>query len=324
MKVGTIAYTSNQGIAYLAWDFYKHGLINTVYPVKHPQYPNESRYSNVTLDKFVQDLDILILFETYLDRRAADAAIKYGAKVILVPMYEYTPNPFPFKVDLCLCPSLLDLEIYKDLYRCEFLPIPVEKEWKLRTIANTFIHNAGHGQYRFAKGTIELLEATKLVSSNIQFIVRAQPCPSMKRVFTEYRHLKNVEFVLDDLPRDDLYKTGDVLVFPEKFNGLSLPLQEAFASGLLVMATDRFPANSWLPNEPLIPVEKTYRDYISGGSRIVFDWSLVNPVTLAKKIDHWYGRDISEFSLKGKQWAEENSWENLIPKYKALFESLLN
>ena len=40
-----------------------------------------------------------------------------------------------------------------------------------------------------------------------------------------------------------------MFVFPEKFNGLSLPLQEARAAGMLVLATDRFPMNTWLPRE---------------------------------------------------------------------------
>ena len=55
--------------------------------------------------------------------------------------------------------------------------------------------------------------------------------------------------------RGRLFDVGDVFLFPDKFNGLSLPLQEAYASGMAVMSTGRYPASQWLPNDPMIPVD---------------------------------------------------------------------
>jgi hypothetical protein len=113
---------------------------------------------------------------------------------------------------------------------------------------------------------------------------------------------------------DELFSEGDTFIFPESFNGLSLPLQEAYSAGMCVMATDRFPMNTWLPREPLIPVEKYRRDNV-GGSCVEFDRAVIEPRLIAATIDNWYGRDISHLSSSGRDWAAEHSWEKLKPVY---------
>ncbi len=130
----------------------------------------------------------------------------------------------------------------------------------------------------------------------------------------------NVEFRRGIFPADTLWTEGDVFVFPEKFNGLSLPLQEARAAGMLVVSTDRFPINTWLPKEPLIQVSDTRMTRL-GGHLTEFDEAIVDPRDIAAKIDEWYGRDISEYSEQGRMWAARNSWEILKPKYMEILAS---
>jgi glycosyltransferase involved in cell wall biosynthesis len=156
-------------------------------------------------------------------------------------------------------------------------------------------------------GTKELLEAMQYVKSPIKLLVRIQN-GSLRS------DDPRVEIIHGSVPYETLWTTGDVLIFPEKFGGSFLPMQEAFASGLAVMASDRFPTNSWLPKELLIPV-KGYKKERIGAE---FDCAILNPKNIAKKIDEIYGTDISKYSKMGKKWAEENSWEKLAPKYKAL------
>jgi hypothetical protein len=115
-----------------------------------------------------------------------------------------------------------------------------------------------------------------------------------------------------------MFSEGDVFVFPETFNGLSLPLQEAYASGMLVMASHRFPSNTWLPTDPLIPVSHYVKDQVA----VPIEKAVIDPKEIAHCIDTWYGRNIEEFSLKGKQWAEENSWEALKPQYVTALEEV--
>jgi hypothetical protein len=156
------------------------------------------------------------------------------------------------------------------------------------------------------------------VKSPIRLILRAQPdSAQMHRLLRTHpaRRDKRVDIRLDNVDEKlhyKLWEEGEAFVFPEKFNGLSLPLQEAHAAGMLVMAGDRFPMNTWLPFEPLIPIlgAKTYR--VAAVQTTVTTYS---PATIARCIDRWYGNDISAYSLIGRQWRETNSWDVLKPRY---------
>jgi hypothetical protein len=331
MIVGTVCYSTHSGLGHLARDFYRNGIVNRILHVFHRThkshtewYPPHDLYTHDIREKFLDGLDVLLMFETafYWDlmQKAKDRSIK----TIIVPMYEYSPCPGPVVPDLFLCPSLLDQQVFKD-YPNEYLPIPAPDwvKWRLRENALTFVHNAGHGQHGYAKGTIEVLEAARLTECQVKIHVRMQPDPRTDSIYRRYKHQKNIEWQVGaDLPEEELFSTGDVYINAEQFNGLSMPLQEAYSAGMLVMTSDRFPANSWLPIPPLIPVNHYVKYKIPGGSNLPFDRAVISPVDIAKTIDYWYGKDIREFSLMGKRWAEENSWERLKPKYTNLLEGL--
>lgn len=344
MNVGTTAYATAQGIAHLAWDFWRHGLIQRVWKVSHPHYwADPRRYPsevcNWSRESFLDGLDALLLFETGLDWPLVQEASRRGIKIAVVPMYEYTPHPFPVKVDLWLCPSLLDveyccphhqrgmpLEPFAPLPAAEggiavHAPIPVDTQrwpWRLRERALRFIHNAGHAQWQYGKGTPELLEAMKLVKSPVQLLLRGQPEDAkVAHLFKAHRGDRNVTIQEGTLPAEQLYD-GDVFVYPERYNGLSLPLQEAHASGLLVMTTNRFPANAWLPNIPLIPVSGYQRCVIARE----FERAIIDPREIATAIDTWHGKDISQQSIAGREWAERHSWERLLSRYREVLGNL--
>jgi hypothetical protein len=174
-----------------------------------------------------------------------------------------------------------------------------------------FVHNAGHGGLRGRNGTEELIQAIRLVESPAKFIIRCQD----KKNWPPYSELLGkVELVNRTVPYDELWSEGDVFIFPEKFNGLSLPLQEAYASGMLVMGTNRFPMNTWLHSSPLITPSSYHRTQVSGRCNM-FSEAVLDPVTIAAHIDKWYGKPITPYSLQGKEWAEKHSWEVLKPRY---------
>ena len=167
------------------------------------------------------------------------------------------------------------------------------------------MHNAGNGGTYGRNGTRELLDAMKYVSSPIKLLVRSQ-------TKEYYSSDSRVRILKKQVKFEDLWQLGDVFIFPEKFNGLSLPLQEAYASGMLVMCGDRFPMNDWLPPAPLIKVASEERTNIVN---VPFKSAVYEPKDIALKIDEWYDRDIREYSHTGKEWAERNSWTSLKPKY---------
>jgi hypothetical protein len=197
-----------------------------------------------------------------------------------------------------------------------FLPLPVEYPWRLRERALHFVHNGGYlgvktpqGNVR-REGTSTLIEAMRHIKSPLKLTIRVQEnvdAVHLDMVKADPR----IEYIAESLPREQLYIAGDVAVGAQRWNGCSLPLNEARAAGMLVMNTDRFPMNAWLPKEPLIPVERYIKGASIGGAYLNFDEAVVTPEAVATTMDEWYGKDITSFSLSGKAWAEQNSWAAL-------------
>jgi hypothetical protein len=326
MRIGSLVFATDQGLGVLAKDFYDNGLITDVLIVghgrrpEHPEWyrPGTPRVGDVrsaagrkALRDFCSSVDRVLFFETPFDWELFGHCRKEGVKTFLMPMYECEPKTLPDEPDLFICPSLLDWDCYPK--RSVYLPVPVDpSHWKRRGKAETFVHSSGHGGLKGRNGTAELLEAIPLVKSPARFVIRSQD-PLTTSLPMGCRD-DRVEIHVGTLPRDQLYTDGEVFVFPEKFNGLSLPLQEARAAGMLVMATDRYPMNRWLPNEPLIHPSGSRRANVADRCRD-FDMAVIDPRAVASKVDEWYGHDAGPFSDSGLQWALENSWSKLKPRY---------
>lgn len=313
-KIGSIVLTTEQGLGYLAKAFYDNGIINKVLIHEHTSRTNHrewyARSSIVsTQEELLETCDTLIFFEEVWDWKIILKAREKGVKTILIPMYECTRYPFPYEPDEVWCPSALDYQFYKDKGQenIKRIQIPVQIEWKLHKKALKFVHNAGNGGLGGRNGTKELIEAFRHIKSPAQLLIRSQiplKCDE-----------KNIEVRIGTF--DDIWDEGDVFIFPEKFNGLSLPLAEAFASGMLVMASDRFPMNTWLPKEPLIPVESYQVERIS----TEFMSAVINPKEIAKMIDLFYNQDIEKFSLLGLEYNKKNQWSKLKETYLELLSA---
>jgi len=309
-KIGAIVLATDQGLGYLAKDFFDNGLIDYVLIKSHSSrvnhldwYPKEKQCKSV--DQLVDCCDAIILFETAFEWSVIPKARARGVITALMPMYECTPAVLPYEPDIILCPSDLDYEVYKEKPNCYRINVPVKMPWKLREKAITFVHNAGNGGLGGRNGTREVIEAMKLVKSPIKLILRSQ-------IPITWNGDTRITIHHGTFEKKQIFENGDVFLFPEKFNGLSLPLQEAFASGMLVMAGNRFPMNKWLPNEPLIPVSHYTEEKITARK---FKCAQYSPTAIAAQIDMWYNRDISEYSKIGLAWAKQNSWEILKEKY---------
>lgn len=311
--IGAVVLATDQGLGYLAKSFYDHGLIDRVLIHYHSSRINHEEWY---LDAVSNEEDLLagiktlILFETPFDWKIIPRARAMGIKVVLMPMYECTRYPFPYQPDLLLCPSMLDLRFYKSKgENCKLVTVPHDIPFRLRHRARVFVHNAGNGGLGGRNGTRELLLAMEHVKSPIKLIVRSQvPIASpVKDSRIEYRIGQ----------QENIWKEGDVFVFPEKFNGLSLPLQEACAAGMMVMCGERFPMTEWLPNEPMIPVKGYHEESIS----TFFQCAEYDPKKIAECIDYWYDKDITEFSLAGREFSKKNSWKRLKGKYETLLSA---
>jgi hypothetical protein len=333
MNVGTICYACHSGLGHLARDFFSHGAVSRILLIRHSRYqnydgwyPDRAAYSRSETAGFLRGLDVLLIFENAFLWDVARVAKDSGIKLVLIPNYEYTPWPIKIEPDLVLCASLLDVDLFKEKYKTRFLPIPVDTErirWRLRERALTFVHNPGHGGYDWREGTPWLVEAMRYVKSPIHLKIQLQ-CGEQRTRVDECKRWNvpgNVAIEILERPDEaDLWREADVCVAPQRYNGMSLPLQEAFASGMLVMTTKRYPMTTWLPNDPMLPVKSTERHRGSLAREI--ERCVLDPKEIAAMIDEWYGKDISRFSRMGREWAERNSWSALGPEYLHLLESL--
>jgi glycosyltransferase involved in cell wall biosynthesis len=266
-------------------------------------------FKGADVEKFLRSVDVVLFFETPFDWSFADRCRAKGIKTVLMPMYEWFPTNPSHHFDKYLCPSLLDVNYFPGQ---PFLVPPVDPgTWRQRARAKRFLHNSGNIGHRNHKGTVELLQAIPFLRPEIQLTIRSQQVEGFKRLRAQYPSSHpGVTFELENVEYSKLFDDYDVLVAPEKFNGLSLPLQEAFAAGLLVITTDRFPMSTWLPTAPLIPVERYSQARVGSGYN-AFDEAEVSPAKIAATMNAWYDQDITEYSLAGREWANQHSWAAL-------------
>jgi hypothetical protein len=345
MRVGSLVFATDQGLGILAKSFYDHGIVTNPLVVRHgrrfehqewfPGAPRIADFRQRSYYDYVRSMDVMLFFETPFDWNLFTFCREHKIKTVLMPMYECMPQVLPALPDMFLCPSLLDVHWAKAVAKSEddvqFLPVPVEVPWRQRTHALRFVHNAGHGGINGRNGTQQVIDAWSHVKSPVILTVRMQeyfvdgrPVTDADAMLARNERGGRLEIRPGSLTYEKLWEDGgegDVLLFPEKHNGLSLPLQEARAAGMLVMATDRFPMNTWLPTEPLIKPTGFRRNRLHP-SCVEYEEAVINSVDIAAKIDEWFERDITGYSEEGKKWAELSSWANLGPKYTSLLEAL--
>ena len=309
---GIVCYATEQGLGRQAKSFFDNGLVQEVFVYPHSTYqthwywyPNRCK----TYEEMLEKVDEVWFLETPFDWNFVLRAREKGVKTVMFLMYEC--SRLPYFPDVLVGGSIMEkLHFEQQGREVKVIPVPAPKEikWKLREKAQVFVHNAGHGGIGGRNGTDMLLNAMQFVKSPIKLIVRTQ----VDRFKSDDRR---VEIRVGDFPYETMFDEGDVFIYPDKFGGSCLPVQEAFSAGMCVMASNRLPHNTWLPNEPLIPIKGYVKNRIAEKE---FDSAVVDPHDIAQCIDKWYNLDITEFSLAGKKWAEENSWEKLKPLYEAL------
>lgn len=336
LRVGSLVYSTDQGLGVLAKAFFDNGVVTDAMVIRHGRrpendhwFPNQPRCGDVRrvrqLEEFCSHMDVMLFFETPFAWELLPFCRRKGVKTVIMPMHECTPRELPALPDLWLCPSLLDLYTFSRKaghgVEASYLPVPVEVPWKQRTTAKVFVHNAGWGGLNGRNGTRELVQALPYVTKEgVELVIRTQ-----EKLDVPLRNLGTKVLVRQEIgttPYERLFSEGDVFIFPERFNGLSLPLQEARASGMLVMATNRFPMNTWLPREPLIPTRGKRTSCVAQRC-LEYAEAVVEPRDIATTIDSWYERDITEYSQGGKAWAEANSWAVWKPQYMSRLERLV-
>lgn len=330
-RIGLIARYDNSGLGTLSWEFARHLNPEKILLVSNGVYQTfPERYSNFTTKKvdgrmtpddmqwILHGVDVLLSIETFYDWQIIKEARRMKVKTALYTMYEMTPDPIPLHADLYICPSKLDMQ-YFEPWDHVFLPPPVAEDrllWKKRTRAHSFVHTASHGGLHGRKGTQLFLDAIPLVKSEVSFTIYSwRPIDidnTDRRLSVKVVNFENYW---------QSWREGDVLVYPQDYNGICLPVIEALSSGLGVLSTDIFPFNEYLPKKLLFQPESIYRTRAAPGL-FETDAAKISPERIAEKIDEIANTNIEQESFYGKEWARENSWQKLLPQYQEVIESL--
>lgn len=390
MKVGSIGYSCASGLGHLNKWLFEHGVVDSVFVVEHPQYASNPSWfpgapstplRGMNLSKIMEwskSFDVILCYETpFAWALASWWRSEAKIKTAIMPMHEWYPQDrlqvltdggMKGAFDLYLCPSALDLDVFKAAgCNTAQVTVPVDPStWRQRRMVRRFLHNAGHVGHREHKGTRQLLEAMCYVTKPIDLTVRGQGI-ELERMIQEFTGMRGawgssfaqigsvatdapgspgrITYEIEDRPYGDLFPLEfDAYVAPEKLNGLSLPLQEARAAGMLVITTDRYPTNTWLPNKvevpsevvidpddgplegdvlnALIPVERYQKARVCTNC-VEIDEAIVDPKAIAATLDAWHGADVGDYSVSGFKWAIENSWKVWAPRYRKLLEDLL-
>jgi glycosyltransferase involved in cell wall biosynthesis len=348
MRIGLIAYASPSGLGIQTYEYYRHlnpakTLLVDLSPLNH--YPVDyTKYTDdqigeiqvcrgipqaYDVNEFCKDLDVIFMAETPLNYYLINKARQEGIKTIIHYNYEfldYLQNPNLPKPDMLLAPTKWHytemIHNAKDWgVRLEYLPVPVNRDvlpFKQRKQIKRFLHIAGHATSEDRNGTEILHQAIKLVRNpNVEFVIRAQ------RKVTGLPSDRRVKIIVEDVADyQDLYNNEDCLVFPRRYGGLCLPLNEAMSQGMIPLMTNVDPQNLFLPSWCLIP-GRLSRILMTRTAIGVYD---ATPEELAQRIEALATlpeSEVKELSNNIGKLGVEIGWNSLTHNYERLFDDVL-
>lgn len=336
VRIGIIARCDNGGLGIMAFDFFRNVMVEKVLVISSSYENYHDRFDGYVgtrpiicsrgmpaldeIDDFLEGMDVVVAFETPYNWNIFARAKERGIKTVLIPMYEWTPenDQIPVMPDLFLCPSELD---YREMPEPKkFLPTPINRAiipYKRRSAAKTFLFHNGHGGFGGRNALDVLMQAIPLVKSDVEFIIRSQ---------VPFQPINDTRIIAQqgEVNYEDLWKEGDIYLHLHRWDGLSLPLNEAMAAGIPVIAPDFFPHNAFLPKELLVPIEATARGSLTEGYRKI-DMYVFSPVKVAEMIDKVAAMSVDqiqqlsdEVDVQASKW----SWEKLRREYLETFNTL--
>lgn len=209
------------------------------------------------IQKWIQEnrLDAVIFNEEY-DWDLVRAARETGVKILTyLDYYKDDWKPFMSLYDAVLCSTKRTYELVKGFCRAYYMGWAVDTELFHPVdddgSRHTFFHNAGWLGINYRKMTPAAIVAFDAISRHLHDVtlfVHSQAelgmlPPEIVKIIQENHR---ITYHVETLSAPGLYHKGRILLFPTKLEGLGLPLFEALASGLPVIATDAPPMNEFI------------------------------------------------------------------------------
>lgn len=288
--------------------------------------PTKGWPTNLESSRFIRGLTHVLTAETAYNYKVYELARLYKTKVFTAPNWEFLDHindrRLP-KPHMWLMPSYWHLEDMKALYpNTVYLPPPVImanfKDARMTNIQRNsyrrFVHVMGKVATHDRNGTFDLIDSLKYSTAQFELVIRSQnPIPEYMELAKDDRIRFDIGNVADP---QDMYKNFDAMIIPRRYGGLCLPMNEALASGLPVIMPDISPNNKVLPDEWLVPAEKTH-DFMA---RTKIDVYRSDIISLGKKLDFFAEMDndaLQDRKLQAYDIAMNNySSETLKPQYE--------
>ena len=333
MRIGTIAYSTPNGLGYQVKSYIKHLPITKIMEVDLTPLnglPKKNWYTNTTkvigypneeqIREFCKDLDVLLFAETPLNYQFYSIARRMRVKTAVVINWEFFDHiikpeqPLP---DMIIMPSSWHAKDAEQfcmdkgiMFRQIHHPVDRDEITYRKRDTNLVMHLAGNPATNDRNGTWLFMQAYP------NGTVITQNDDLAYQIRRQYRHSTVHTDVVDN---NQIYQYGDIMVLPRKYGGNCLPLNEALASGMPVIMPDIEPNNNLLPKEWLVPATKV--DQFT--PRTVIDIYESKPEDIASKIQELQAMDIKMLSEMANSIAHKISWQTLKPKYIEALESLL-
>jgi len=278
--------------------------------------------------RFLTGLNQVITCECPYNYNLYARANRMGIRTYAQQNYEFDDLfvnqslPAPY---MALVPSYWHLEDFRALYqRSVYLPPPTfaedfasAREENLRPIGRRrFLHSVGKEAAHDRNGSLVVIESLKHTTADFDLVLKAQP----PYVLT----CDDPRVTLDlSSPEDqaDLYKGYTGLLYPRRYGGLALPMQEALMSALPVIMPNINPNDQALPADWLVPATTT-NSFIARTKIPIYD---ADPVALAAKIDEFCAmtdEELAAAKARAFQIGVDNySADVLRPRYLKLLET---
>lgn len=326
MRIGIIARMDQTGLGIQSKEFFDHipckALVIDMSNIPRHTVQNYHWYpgqrfcivdkalripADIIID-FIDDIDVLVTFETPYDYKVFELCRNRGVKTILQLNYEFLeyPSSYP-KPDLFASPSLWNFEKIP-LPRIH-LPVPVDiTKFSFDRKPKTFVHVAGNPAAFDRNGTLTFLNCLRYVDHKIDVVVKCQRHIALPKVPYHVRLVKDFNNINNYWEN----YTGGVLVMPRKYGGLCLPAQEAIAAEMPVIMTNITPNNTWLPSEWLVSA------YPAGSfmCKQQVDYFDADMHELAARINQFCDDDFYYAAVNKAIEIKKNiSWGALLPMY---------
>lgn len=232
----------------------KNGVWDVPNLTTYPQYQIPGEF----IQQWIKDnrLDLVIFNEEY-DWALVNAARETGVKVITyLDYYKEDWKPYMTMYDGVICSTRRTFELVKTFCKAFYVGWAVDLDLfhpPKNTPLHTFFHNAGWLGINYRKMTPAAIVAFDAISKSIPeislFIHSQAGLDKMpSAIVSIIKENPRIIFHVETISAPGLYHQGKILLFPTKLEGLGLPLSEALACGMPVIATNAPPMNEFVRN----------------------------------------------------------------------------